>query len=360
MIKILTILGTRPEIIRLSRIIPKLDALVDHRVLHTGQNYDPNLNDIFFQELNLRQPDKIIDNKSVTFAEQLANTFIGVETYVNKFNPDRVLILGDTNSGLAALICERLGIPVYHMEAGNRCYDLKVPEEKNRKVIDSISTINLPYTQLSRENLLREGIPNHRIAVTGNPIKEVITYYQEQISKSDALERLNLEPQKYIIATAHRAENVDTESRLKNIFEAFNEISQEYTIVFSCHPRTKQKLEKFHVELNNDRIKIVEPMGFFDFVCLEQNAFMAISDSGTVQEEMCLFKIPTVTIRDTTERPETVWCGSNIVSGLNKNQIMLNYQQMKESTRTWQIPAEYDKDNVSDTVINILLSNREN
>ena len=245
--KILTILGTRPEIIRLSRIIPKLDALVDHRVLHTGQNYDPNLNDIFFQELNLRQPDKIIDNKSVTFAEQLANTFIGVEAYVNEFNPDRVLILGDTNSGLAALICERLGIPVYHMEAGNRCYDLKVPEEKNRKVIDSISTINLPYTQLSRENLLREGVPNHRIAVTGNPIKEVITHFQEHISKSDVLERLNLEPQKYIIATAHRAENVDTESRLKNIFEAFNEISQEYTIVFSCHPRTKQKLEKFHI-----------------------------------------------------------------------------------------------------------------
>jgi UDP-N-acetylglucosamine 2-epimerase (non-hydrolysing) len=286
--KILTILGTRPEIIRLSRIIPKLDKIVQHKVLHTGQNYDVNLNDVFFKELNLRTPDVVIDNTGVSFAEQIGNTFVGVEKFVNEFNPDRVLILGDTNSGLSAVICERLGIPVYHMEAGNRCYDLKVPEEKNRKIIDAVSTINLPYTNLSRENLLREGITNNKIFVTGNPIKEVINFYQNRISQSTILEKLKLTSKKFIIATMHRAENVDNQERLRNIVEAFNQISKEYTIVFSCHPRTKQKLQKFNLSFDNKNIVVLDPLGFFDFVNLEQHAFMAFTDSGTVQEEMCL------------------------------------------------------------------------
>lgn len=359
MTKILTILGTRPEIIRLSRIIPKLDLITDHKILHTGQNYNANLNDIFFKELGIRNPDIVIKNKNVSFSEQLGNTFIGVEKFITEFKPDKVLILGDTNSGLSAFICERLGIPVYHMEAGNRCYDLKVPEEKNRKVIDAISTINLPYTDLSRENLLREGISNNKIFVTGNPIKEVIDFYSDQINCSKILEKLNLSPKKYIIATAHRAENVDNIERLKNIFESFNIISQEYTIVFSCHPRTKEKLQKFSIDLENKNIMLLEPLGFFDFIKLEQNSFMAFTDSGTVQEEMCLFKIPTITIRDTTERPETVWCGSNIISGLNTNQILSCYKQMKNISTNWNIPQGYDVDNVSDIVINILLSNRD-
>lgn len=357
--KVLTILGTRPEIIRLSRIIPKLDKLVDHKILHTGQNYDPLLNDIFFKELNLRNPDIVIENKNSTFANQVANTFVGVEKALNTFQPDCVLILGDTNSGLAAFICERMGYPVYHMEAGNRCYDAKVPEEKNRKVIDSVSTINLPYTNLSRENLLREGIPNNKIFVTGNPIKEVINFYQDKIDQSTILENLNLISKKYIVATAHRAENVDDDARLKNIFSAFDQISKEYKIIFSCHPRTRQKLEKFKVDVKNPNIILSDPFGFFDFVKLEQNAAMAITDSGTVQEEMCLFNIPTITIRDTTERPETVWCGSNVVSGLNTDQILLCYEKMKSNMNRWEIPQGYDKDNVSDTVINIILSNRE-
>jgi len=357
--KILTILGTRPEIIRLSRIIPKLDKIVQHKVLHTGQNYDVNLNDVFFKELNLRTPDVVIDNTGVSFAEQIGNTFVGVEKFVNEFNPDRILILGDTNSGLSAVICERLGIPVYHMEAGNRCYDLKVPEEKNRKIIDAVSTINLPYTNLSRENLLREGITNNKIFVTGNPIKEVINFYQNRISQSTILEKLKLTSKKFIIATMHRAENVDNQERLRNIVEAFNQISKEYMIVFSCHPRTKQKLQKFNLSFDNKNIVVLEPLGFFDFVNLEQHAFMAFTDSGTVQEEMCLFNIPTVTIRDSTERPETVWCGSNIVSGLNTDQIILSYEQMKNTQREWEIPQGYDKENVSDTVLNILLSNRD-
>lgn len=357
--KVLTILGTRPEIIRLSRILPKLDQIVDHKILHTGQNYDPVLNDIFFNELNLRQPDIIVENKGTTFAEQISRIFVNVEMFINEFRPDKVLVLGDTNSGLSAIICERMGIPVYHMEAGNRCYDLKVPEEKNRKIIDATSTINLPYTNLSRENLLREGISNNKIYVTGNPIKEVINFYDEKISKSNILEKLNLEPKKYIIATAHRAENVDIDSRLRNIFNAFEKISQEYKIVFSCHPRTKQKLEKFNINTNNPNLILLEPLGFFDFVQLEKNAYLGITDSGTVQEEMCLFHVPTLTIRDTTERPETVWCGSNIVSGLNTDQILTCFEQIKAVSRNWEIPQGYDKTNVSDVVINILLSNRD-
>ena len=357
MTKVLTILGTRPQIIRLSRIIPKLDNIVDHKILHTGQNYDKNLNDVFFKELSLRNPDYVIDNKSVSFAEQIGNTFVGVEKFVNEFKPDKVLILGDTNSGLAAIICERLGIPVYHMEAGNRCYDLKVPEEKNRKIIDAVSSINLPYTELSRQNLLREGAANNKVFVTGNPIKEVIDFYANEIDSSPILSALNLEKNNYIIATAHRAENVDVNDRLINIFESFEEISKEYKIVFSCHPRTKQKLAKFNILVDNPNIIITEPLGFFDFVNLEKNAHMAISDSGTVQEEMCLFGIPTITIRDTTERPETVWCGSNVISGLDKENIVACFNRMKSADRNWKIPEEYNQNNVSDVVVNILLSN---
>lgn len=354
-LKILTILGTRPEIIRLSRIIPKLDAYCNHYVLHTGQNYDPTLSDIFFKDLNLRQPDKIINSKSTSFSHQLGKILVGVEETIREFNPDKVLILGDTNSGLSSVICERMGIPVYHMEAGNRCYDLTVPEEKNRKIIDAISTINLPYTELSRQNLLREGLPNNNIFVTGNPIKEVIDFYQEQIDASTILDTLNLKKDQYIIATAHRAENVDNEQRLKNILESLVEISKDYPVIFSCHPRTKEKLKDINISAPN--VSVCEPFGFFDFVKLEKNSVLAISDSGTVQEEMCLFGIPTITIRKTTERPETVWCGSNLVSGLDKAAILNSYKQATAICKKWKIPEEYNKNNVSDTVVNILLGN---
>jgi UDP-N-acetylglucosamine 2-epimerase (non-hydrolysing) len=211
--KVLTILGTRPEIIRLSRVIPKLDQAADHRVLHTGQNYDPTLNDIFFEELELRRPDIVLESRG-TIGQQLAATFVGVEKYCQEFQPDAVLVLGDTNSGLSAVVCERMGIPVYHMEAGNRCYDLSVPEEKNRRIIDHVASINLPYTGYSRENLLREGLPNNKIFVTGNPIREVLDYYSGAIQHSTIVKRLGLVPYQYIVATAHRAENVDDPARL--------------------------------------------------------------------------------------------------------------------------------------------------
>lgn len=353
--KILTILGTRPEIIRLSRIIPKLDQVSEHKVLHTGQNYDATLNDIFFDQLGLRQSDCVLESRG-TIGQQLASTVIGVEQYITKFQPDAVLVLGDTNSGLSAIVCERMGVPVFHMEAGNRCYDMLVPEEKNRKLIDSISTINLPYTELSRQNLLREGAQNNRVFVTGNPIREVLDYYCKQIDDSNILTQLKLNPNKYIIATAHRAENVDNPERLRSIFSAMETIAQEYPIVFSCHPRTRQRLQELDISVSN-RIQITEPMGFFDFVKLEKNSRMAVSDSGTVQEEMCLFHKPTITIRATTERPETVWCGSNIITGLEVGSIVAGYQAMKQSNCNWEVPAEYARTNVSDTVVNILLGN---
>ena len=350
--KILTILGTRPEIIRLARIIPKLDQASDHRILHTGQNYDATLNDIFFDQLRLRKPDRVLESRG-TIGQQLAAIMIGVEQYITEFQPDAVLVLGDTNSGLSAIVCERMGVPVYHMEAGNRCYDLLVPEEKNRKLIDSISTINLPYTQFSRENLLREGAANNRVFVTGNPIKEVLDYYSNDIESSNILDQLNLTAGQYIIATAHRAENVDNPNRLNQILDAFEIISQQYPIVFSCHPKTRQRLANRKL---SDRIIVTEPMGFFDFVKLEQHSRLAISDSGTVQEEMCLFQKPTITIRATTERPETVMCGSNIISGLETQRIVDCYQQAL-TLGNWTVPEEYTRSTVSDVVVNIILGN---
>jgi UDP-N-acetylglucosamine 2-epimerase (non-hydrolysing) len=243
-----------------------------------------------------------------------------------------------------------MGIPVYHMEAGNRCYDLTVPEEKNRRVIDHISSINLPYTGYSRENLLREGLPNNKIFVTGNPIKEVLDYYSDRIQHSTMLERLELVPGQYIVATAHRAENVDNPARLTNILEAFETISQDLPIVFSCHPKTKQRMTR---KLNS-RIIVSKPMGFFDWANLERNSRLAISDSGTVQEEMCLFQKPTITIRATTERPETVMCGSNIVTGLETDRIVSGYRQAL-TLGSWTVPEEYTRINVSDVVVNIIM-----
>jgi UDP-N-acetylglucosamine 2-epimerase (non-hydrolysing) len=352
--KILTVLGTRPEIIRLSRIIPLLDQYTDHKIVHTGQNYDHNLNEIFFSELGLRPCDYVIDSKADTLSEQLGKIFVGIENVLNSYRPDKVLILGDTNSSLAAIICERLGIPVYHMEAGNRCFDLKVPEEKNRKVIDCISSFNLPYTEISKQNLLDDGIARDKIFVIGNPIYEVLNYYNQQIDNSNILNKLGLEKNQYIIVTAHRSENVDDEYRLRNIFKSLDIISKDYKVVFSCHPRTKNRLKHLNLDLSN--LIVSEPFGFFDFIKLEKNSRMAITDSGTVQEEMCIFNIPTLTIRDTTERPETVLCGSNIISGLEVDSIIRCYKRAISTSKSWIIPAEYIQSNVSEVVTNILLS----
>lgn len=352
--KVLTIIGTRPEIIRLSRIIPKLDEYAVHKVLHTGQNYDPRLGDIFFSDLGVRTPDRYLDCHSATFAGQNSKIFKGVESYIKEFKPDRALVLGDTNSGLSAIVCEKMGVPVFHMEAGNRCWDLKVPEELNRRIIDTVSTVNLPYTYGSRENLLKEGRPTERIHVTGNPILEVLEYYTPQIRDSNVLQELGLSSHKYILVTAHRAENVDSGPRLRSIFSALNTLSEVMPVVFSCHPRTAAKIEKYGVGVAPG-VKICPPFGFFDFAKLELECALGITDSGTVQEELCLLGRPAITIRDSTERPETVACGSNILAGLDADRITSLAQSTLGRELWWEAPEEYRKRGVSDTVVNILL-----
>jgi UDP-N-acetylglucosamine 2-epimerase (non-hydrolysing) len=354
--KIATVLGTRPEIIRLSRVIERLDAVADHILIHTGQNYDPNLNEIFFRDLGVRRPNYFLDAQAGGFGQQVGMILSRVETVFQKERPDRVLILGDTNSGLAAFIAKRMGIPVYHMEAGNRCYDDRVPEEVNRRVIDHSSDVLMPYTERSRANLLREGIPGNRIFVTGNPILEVINHYQPRIDASTALADLGVEKGWYFLVTMHRAENVDIEERLRALTTGLEQIYRQYgyPILCSLHPRTRSKMVAFGLSTENDAVRFLEPLGFFDFIALEQSAFCVLSDSGTVQEECCIFHVPTVTLRDVTERPETIECGSNMLSGTDPHKIGHAVKTVLEMPRDWNPPKEYMETQVSATVLKIL------
>lgn len=356
--KIMTILGTRPEIIRLSLIIQKFDNICEHILVHTGQNYTSSLNKIFFEELNIRNPDYYLNVKESSFGSQLGKMLSKIEEVLIKEKPDKILILGDTNSGLTAIIAERLGIPVFHMEAGNRCFDLKVPEEKNRKIIDSISSYALPYTMGSRENLISDGIQKERIFVSGNPIYEVLENYKDEIDSRNILKELDLEKSKYILATIHRAENVDVKKRLETIIHSMDKIQKEFKhkIIFSVHPRTKSKIEEFGLHNINKEIHYCEPFGFLDFVKLEKNAAFVLTDSGTVQEECCIFHVPTITIRDSTERPETVQCSSNIISGVNYEKIFECAKFMSKSKRNWEYPEGYIDINVSEKVVNFLIS----
>jgi UDP-N-acetylglucosamine 2-epimerase (non-hydrolysing) len=353
--KVMTVLGTRPEIIRLSRVIEKLDRTCQHILVHTGQNYDPNLNDVFFQQLRVRQPDHYLNVKG-SLGEQLGSLFSGIEKVLQSELPDKVLVLGDTNSALAAILAKRVGIPVYHMEAGNRCYDDRVPEEVNRRIIDHSSDVLMPYTERSRMNLLREGIPGERIFVTGNPILEVIRQYEIQIQESTVLEDLKLEPEKYFLVTLHRAENVDIESRLREFTLALERIQGDYNlpVIVSTHPHTRDRMESYGVLDESSSVRFLEPFGFFDFIRLEQNAACVLSDSGTVQEECAIFKVANVTLRDVTERPETLECGSNILTGADAENILRCVGIVLEQKSEWYVPEEYLVENVSDTVLRLL------
>jgi UDP-N-acetylglucosamine 2-epimerase (non-hydrolysing) len=329
-------------------------------VVHTGQNFDERLSDVFFQELGVRAPDHALGARGTGFGEQAGQILARVEGVLRDERPDRLLVLGDTNSGLSALVAKRMGIAVYHMEAGNRCYDDRVPEEVNRRVIDHSSDVLLPYTERSRANLVREGIAGDRIYVTGNPIKEVIDHYAPQIGSSDALARLGLEDRKYFLVTLHRAENVDVEARLRALADALVALSREYgfPVVCSLHPRTRDRLHAFGIRPSADAVRFVEPLGFFDFVALEQRAFCVLSDSGTVQEECCLFGVPNVTLRDVTERPETVEAGSNMLSGAEPGHIALAVRTVLAASRDWRPPVEYTAAGVSSTVAKIVLGYR--
>jgi UDP-N-acetylglucosamine 2-epimerase (non-hydrolysing) len=358
--KIMTVLGTRPEIIRLSVIIPLLDEHEDHFLVHTGQNYDDRLNGLFFRELGIREPDHYMGVRAATFGEQVGQILSKAESLFLEHRPDRLLVLGDTNSGLTAVIARRPGIPVFNMEAGNRCYDDRVPEEVNRRVIDHSSSVLLPYTNRSRENLLQEGIHGSRIFVTGNPIRQVLNRYADAITGSKVLSQLGVTEGKYLLVTMHRAENVDREDKLKDIVEALRRLAEIYRfpVICSFHPRTRSKVEKFGVDISGDLLRFVEPLGFFDFVRLEQAAFCVLSDSGTVQEETSIFHRPNVTIREGSERPETFDCGSNFLSGTDPDEIVRAVAFVTSIATNWMPPVEYEAPTVAETVCRIVLGFR--
>lgn len=353
--KVVTVFGTRPEIIRLSEVVRRLDRHAEHILIHTGQNYDPLLSDIFFDELGVRKPDVHLGVRADGFAAQAAQILERGDAALAEHAPDRVLILGDTNSGLVALAAARRQIPVFHMEAGNRCYDDRVPEEVNRRVIDHCSTVLMPYTERSKENLVREGIERERIFVTGNPIQEVLLRHETRIAASEVLTTLRLSPGQYVAVTMHRAENVDDRTRLASLLQGLNDVARslEVPVVVSVHPRTRARLREFG--LNAGRLTLLDPLGFFDFIRLERDARLVISDSGTVQEECAIFGVPNVTIRDVTERPETIECGSNILSGSAPADLLRAVDVALQGGHDWTAPPEYLVDNVSRTVAKILL-----
>ncbi|MFC1900300.1 non-hydrolyzing UDP-N-acetylglucosamine 2-epimerase [Chloroflexota bacterium] len=355
--KVMTVLGTRPEIIRLSLVIKKLDEYCEHILVHTGQNFEESLNEVFFRDLQVREPDYFLGVKGDSFAEQIGKIIIEVEKVISKEKPDRLLILGDTNSGLTSIVARRMGIPVYHMEAGNRCYDDRVPEEVNRRIIDHSSSVFLPYTERSKENLIKEGIDRELVYVIGNPIYEVIQYYAGEIENSQILTELDIQPQNYFLVTTHRAENVDLKDRLSNLLIALDKINKQYSIPVICslHPRTKNKMEQFGLKIDNANVRLLEPFGFFDFISLEKQARGVITDSGTVQEECCILKVPNITIRDVTERPETIECGSNMLTGVSQELILKSLEIVLDDKRQWEPPKEYLAENVSSKVARIII-----
>ena len=353
----MTIFGTRPEIIRLSLVIKILDQHCDHITVHTGQNYHESLSDIFIRDLEVRTPDVHFGIRANSFGEQIGQILGKADEVLAEHKPDKVLILGDTNSALTAIAAARRGIPVFHMEAGNRCYDDRVPEEVNRRIIDHSSSVLLPYTERSKENLVAEGIERERIYVTGNPINEVLENFSEQIAKSEISKTLRTTPSDYFLVTLHRAENVDGQERLIRIFNAFGQIAEKFEkqILISVHPRTREKLDGFGIVPDARRIQLLEPLGFFDFVHLEKNALAVLTDSGTVQEECAIFGIPNITIRDVTERPETIECGSNILSGAEPEDILRAVELAISQPTGWSAPREYLAKNVAQTVAKIVL-----
>jgi UDP-N-acetylglucosamine 2-epimerase (non-hydrolysing) len=351
----MTVLGTRPEIIRLRCVIDVLDQTAEHVLVHTGQNFDDRLSGVFFSELGLRDPDHHLGIRSTGFADQVGQMLAKMGPLLEAERPDAMLILGDTNTGLSAIVAKRMGIPVYHMEAGNRCFDDTVPEEVNRRVIDHSSSVLMPYTYRSAENLVREGIERQRVFVTGNPIREVLLRFADQIDASTALDDMSLTSGDYLLATVHRAETVDVPERLASLTAAIEDASEKYgmPVVCSLHPRTADRMKA--MGLKADRIRFVQPLGLFDFVKLEQNASCVLSDSGTVQEECCIFGVPTVTLRDVTERPETIECGSNILSGVKRETVARCVDIAMRNRGGWKPPVEYMAENVSDTVARIML-----
>ncbi len=358
MTKIMTIVGTRPEIIRLSRVTPALDNTCDHILIHTGQNHSHNLNDIFFEELGIRKPDHYMDAAGTSFPQTISHIIQKTADVLEQYKPDKLLVLGDTDSGLSSIVAKRMGIPVYHMEAGNRCFDNEVPEEINRRIIDSCSDILLPYTRNSQGYLLKEGYHPKSIIVTGNPIHEVIDYYMSSIDKTNPLKKLNVKDKDYFLVTLHRAENVDKQYRLQTFMDIFDHLASDYNkdILVSVHPRMKKRLHDFGITPQNNKVKLIDAFGFFEFIHLQKKAFCVLSDSGTVPEECAILNVPCVLLRTSTERPELLESGSFILAGRDPDTIMNAVKNVTQSNIKSDIPNDYKPLTVSQTVARIIIS----
>ena len=360
-IKVMTVVGTRPEIIRLSRVIAALDRYMDHVLVHTGQNYDYELNDIFFDDLDIRKPDYYLGAAGKTPAETVGMVISKSYDVMKQENPDAVLILGDTNSCLAAYSAKRLKIPVFHMEAGNRCFDERVPEEINRRLVDHIADINLPYSQISREYLLMEGIPADRIIKTGSPMYEVIHYFLPKIEASKILNELKLKERDYFLVSCHREENIDDPAHFKSLVNVLNSLAEDHgkRIIVSTHPRTRKKIESENIALNS-LIEIMKPFSFTDYVRLELGAIAVLSDSGTITEESSIVNFPALNIREAHERPEGMEEGSVMLVGLDRdlirNALGVLSEQKRGAERTLDIVSDYEAPNVSEKVARVILS----
>ena len=362
-LRVVTVVGTRPEIIRLSRVIYALDKspAIDHILVHTGQNYDYTLNEIFFEDLQIRKPDYFLEAAGETSSETIGNILITFDTLLKKLQPDALLVLGDTNSSLSSISAKKRKIPIFHMEAGNRCFDQRVPEETNRKIVDHISDMNLTYSDIAREYLIKEGLPADRIIKIGSPMFEVLSFYKKNISTSGVLKKLSLKKEKYFLISTHREENISNEINFKNLVESLNQIALRfnYPIIVSTHPRTKKKLSELKLKIN-PLIQFLEPMGFIDYNALQINAYIVLSDSGTISEEASILNFRALNIREAHERPEAMEEASVMMVGVHKENIFRGIEEVISqqigNQRDFNLVSDYSYPNVSSKVVRIILS----
>ena len=362
MLKVMTIVGTRPEIIKLSRVMAELDKYTEHIIVHTGQNFDYELNEIFFKELHIRKPDYFLDAAGKNAAETIANVILKSDALMEEVKPDALLLYGDTNSCISVISAKRKKIPIFHMEAGNRCFDQRVPEEINRKIVDHLSDINMPLSEHARRYLLAEGLRPETVIKTGSPMTEVLQFHKEEIERNDVLEKEGLRKGEYFIVSTHREENVDSEKNFADLLVSLNAIVDKYQkkVIVSTHPRTRKKLEAIGFVNSNPMIEFMKPFGFMEYVKLQQNAFCVISDSGTITEESSILHFPAITIRQAHERPEGMDEGTLVMSGLESERIIesidLVTSQYAEGEEIIHSIPDYAADNVSKKVVRIILS----
>lgn len=361
MFKLMTIVGTRPEVIRLSRIIPLLDKHCEHKLVHTGQNYDYELNQIFFNELEIRKPDIFLKSARATAAETIGKIIEKIDKIFLDYKPNAVLILGDTNSCLAAITAKKNKIPIFHMEAGNRSYDQRVPEEINRRIIDHVADINLTYSSIARDCLINEGFPIDQVIKTGSPMQEVLRYYMPKISSSKILKKLSLKKKKYFVISAHREENINSEKRFLKLTKIINSLAKEYDlpVIVSTHPRTQKRIDKKNISFNS-KVKLIKPLGFFDYIKLQLNSYVVLSDSGSITEESSILNFPALNIRESHERHEGMEEASVMMSELDIEKINLAIKilnsQIKNKKRILNVVNDYNVNNVSEKILRIIFS----